>query len=306
LKGIKTASPREEALTYASNARNAILENKQNPVSALRSCLVIASILNKNDEKKWIIQELRGYSESEEVPDYRNIHWHVIDQFGNFECFEINMVVYGAHHMQNSLERKEHIYFCRDGKKILLFIAEINRILSAIVDRCLFFLNEIIEELQYGGIVEYLMEEIRKNTDEKLAKLDKRIVDEAHSLFINLTSNNPADWSKVGHSSRRMFQLLADGVFEPRNELYKMKDDRELKVGTSQFVNRLCAFLDQKVSGRERRFVISELEYFESYLHQVTKYVQMGEHNNSIEKYHANMLAIHTYLIISEILKHKE
>ena len=83
-----------------------------------------------------------------------------------------------------------------------------------------------------------------------------------------------------------------------------MKDGRKIRVGEPQYINRLCAFLDQKIVGDERKFLISELEYFESYLRQIVDYTQMGEHKPSIEKYHADMMAIHTYLISSEILKH--
>jgi len=158
--------------------------------------------------------------------------------------------------------------------------------------------------LQYGGIVEYLMEEIRKNTDEKLAKLDKKLIDEAQSLFVNLTSTNTADWNKVGHSCRKILSLIANKVFPPRDDPYKMKDNRSLEVGESQFVNRICAFLDQKIEGGERKFLMAEMEYLESYLRRVLEYDQMGEHKPSIEKFHANMMAIHTYLIASEILKH--
>ncbi len=167
-----------------------------------------------------------------------------------------------------------------------------------------FFLNDTISELQYGGIVEYLMEEIRKNTDENLATLDKTLSDEAQSLYINLTSTNPADWNKVAHSCRKMLKLLADKVLPPREEHYKMKDGREFEMGDHHFINRLCAFLDQNISGNERKFLLSEIGYLEEYLRGVVDYSQMGEHTPSIEKFHANMIAIHTYLIISEILKH--
>jgi hypothetical protein len=185
-----------------------------------------------------------------------------------------------------------------------VFTSQISSLLDAVIDRCLSFLNEVISELQYGGIVEYLMEEIRKNTDEKLAKLDVRLTDEAQSLFANLTSRNPADWNKVGHSCRKILSLIADKVFPPRDEPYTMKDNRTLKVGEPEFVNRICAFLDQTVVGNERKFLMAEIKYLESYLRQVLEYDQMGEHKPSIEKFHADMMAIHTYLISGEILKH--
>jgi len=101
-----------------------------------------------------------------------------------------------------------------------------------------------------------------------------------------------------------MLSLLADKVFPPREESYTMKDGREVQVGEPHFINRICAFFDQKISRGERKFLMAEIHYLEDYLREIVRYSQMGEHKPSIEKYHANMMAIHMYLIISEILKH--
>jgi hypothetical protein len=89
---------------------------------------------------------------------------------------------------------------------------------------------------------------------------------------MNLTSTNPADWNKVAHSCRKMFKLLADKVFPSREEPYKMKDDKILEVDDPHFINRLYAFLDQETSSDERRILIAEIGYLESYLRQVVEY----------------------------------
>lgn len=180
----------------------------------------------------------------------------------------------------------------------------IDEILAAIVDRCCKFLNETINELQFGGVAEYLMEEIRRKTDEKLSTINARMAEETQSLYLNLTSTNPADWSKVGHSSRTILKLLADSVFHPVDEEYRTKDGKTLKVNESCYVNRLFAFLDKNLPSDEKKFIGAQLDYLESYLKQIANYSQAVEHNPSIEKYHANLLAIHTYLVISDILRH--
>jgi hypothetical protein len=58
------------------------------------------------------------------------------------------------------------------------------------------------------------------------------------------------------------------------------------------------------VSADEKKFIGAQMEYLESYLRQVVNYAQIAEHNPSIDKFHANMLAIHTYLVISDIIRH--
>ncbi|MFX0097825.1 MAG: hypothetical protein ACFE7E_08715 [Candidatus Hodarchaeota archaeon] len=302
----KFSSPREEALEIARKTRKDILNGKGDAVSVLRASLVIANILNKDDKKQWISRELSGYLMRDELPFYRNISCEYERSGLVQRDFRSAKIPYPAHMLRSFFRRNKTMRISRQGEILLVTVELLERILSEIVDSCLFFLNDIIAELQYGGAVEYLMEEIRKNTDEKLAKLDKKLADESQSLFLNLTSTNPADWNKVGHSCRKMLKLLADNVFAPGAEPYQMKDGRIFEVGDPQFINRLCAFFDQKVAGEERKFLCAEIEYLESYLRQVVEYAQMGEHKPSIEKYHADMIAIHTYLIISEVLKHKD
>jgi len=302
------SSPREEALTVAMNTRKRILEGEGKAVDVLRACSVIANTLTKADDRKWITNELEGYKRGEKVPPYRNIKVFLRDVTSNFGQYEYTDVQEDAHFLSCAREKGEPLYYQKQ-RLIEVFefsidITTIDNILAKIIDRCLDFLNKIIAELQYGGIVEYLMEGIRQETDQKLTMLDSRIAEETQSLFTNLNSTNPAEWSKVGHSCRKIFQLLADKVFPPRDEPYTTKDEKTLEVDESHFINRLCAFLDMKAESAERKFVTSEIEYFESYFRQTVTYSQMVEHNKSVEKFHANMLAIHTYLASSEILKY--
>jgi len=303
----KFTSPREEALEIAYQTRKDILQGKRDASSTLRACLVIAENLNKTDIKEWIKSELNGYSKEHKIPRYRAISCPRSTSWGSFVGFEDIYVRHNVHLLSAHLQEKNPMRVMFDEEtrdELTVDTSRINALLNAVIDRCLAFLNDVIAELQYGGIVEYLMEEIRKNTDEKLAKLDTKLTDEAQSLFVNLTSTNPADWNKVGHSCRKILKLVADKVFAPRDERYKMKDGRLLDVGEPQFINRLCAFLDEKISGGEKKSLMAEMGYLESYLRQIVEYDQMGEHKPSIEKFHANMMAIHTYLITSEILKH--
>ncbi len=147
------------------------------------------------------------------------------------------------------------------------------------------------------------MEEIRNNVDGKLAKLDKTISNEINSLYIYLSSTNPADWTKVGHSCRSVLKSLADYVFPSQKEKYKTKDGKEFTVDDEHYINILLAFVDKKLSGDRRKLLQTEVAYLEPYISQVVEFTNMGEHNKSLEKFDAHMIAIHTYLVISEILK---
>lgn len=305
----KFSSPREEALEIAINTRRKIIEGKENPIAVIRSCLVISDTLNKNEMKNKLLSELSGYAEDEDIPDYRCMSclYEDTSYVNNISRdFVPVRVPFSVHSLFDNYKSNRTIRFHDEDKIKLLIPSRLHSVLSEITDWCLNYLNDVINELQYGGTVELLMEEIRKNTDEKLANFGVNLRNETQSLLLNLKSTNPADWNMVAHSCRKIVKLLADKVFPARDKKYKMKDGRSIKVGEPNYINRLCAFLDQKVAGEERKFLIAELEYFESYLRQIIEYTQMGEHKPSIEKYHADMISIHTYLICSEILKHHD
>lgn len=299
----KFSSSREEALEIAYTARKDLLDGRKDVVSLLRACLVVASNLNKSVYEKWINNELYG-NWGTEVPQHRFLNCPYEWQGKVVKKSKFVPITMPIHMLVALSDDKDDISVSID-KNTYVFLkpAYVRSLIPRVEDKCLLFLNEIIRELQYGGIVEYLMEEIRNNVDEKLAKLDETIAKEVESLYTNLSSTNPADWTKVAHSCRRILMFVADKLFPPSDKKYTMKDGSLLEVGEPHFINRLCAFADQKLSGDQRKFLIAETKYLENYLHQVVEFAQMGEHNKTLEKFDADMIAIHTYLIISDILK---
>jgi len=299
----KFSSPREEALEIAYTARKNLLDGTRDAVSLLRSCLVVATNLNRSEDEKWIKSELSGYKKAE-TPSYRKLNCYH-ERNGVEQTKTENFGIYAPIQVLiTQINRNETLRLTIDDKTVALIDPlRLELIISRIKDKCLFYLNDVIRELQYGGIVEYLMEEIRNNVDEKLTKLDENTAKEVSSLYTNLSSTNPADWPKVAHSCRRILQFVADKVFSPTDGEYTMKDGTKLQIGKPHVINRLCAFVDQKLNGDQRKFLIAETKYFEDYLHKVNEFTQMGEHKKTLEKFDANMIAIHTYLIISDILK---
>lgn len=292
-------------MEIAYNTRASILNGKKDTVSILRACLAIANNLDKRQHREWILSELQGYGGKSQVPNYRKLRCRYSDRYGytdpdEFHDIELRTDV----HTIDSFFRKGQILSVKHNSETWDTIEpfRLERILSNVVDRCLFFLNDAIKELQYGGIVQNLIEEIRNDVDEKLSKLNENIRNEIDSIHINLSSNNPTDWTKVAHSCRGILKFMADIVFSSKEESYEMKNGRKLEIKDSNFINRLCAFVDSKMGGNERKLLIAEMEYLESYLRQVVGITQMGEHAKSISKFTASMIATHTYLITNEIL----
>jgi len=130
-------------------------------VPTIRSCLVIARNLNKKDEEKWMTSELSGYNK--DFPWYRIVSCPIKTSYSETTDFE-EISVWQSVHKLSATRMTEPRYITihqKDSSKLILLQEHtIAGILNAVVDKCLFFLNDIISELQYGGVVEYLMEEI--------------------------------------------------------------------------------------------------------------------------------------------------
>lgn len=303
----KFSSPREEALEIAYQSRKDILSGKIEVVSLLRQCLVIAENLKKKKDEEWIFSELTGYgTDQSEIPRHRSVACAYEDENGIFhEDLRWIRIGVEVHLLDSKLRRNEELRLIMEDKTTAIIdTIKIERVMSQITNECLFFLNKVISELQYGGAIQYIVEEIRNEVDSKLSKLNPKISDEIDSLYLNLSSTNPADWYKVADSSRRIIIFLADSLFPAREGLYKMTDGREIEINEGNYINRLLAFVDQTSnSSGHKQFLLAEIQYLESYLRKVVEFTQMGVHTKNISKFSASMIATHTYLVISDVLK---
>ncbi|MFA4936555.1 MAG: hypothetical protein WC568_12035, partial [Candidatus Methanoperedens sp.] len=162
----KYASPREEALDIAYTARKDLLDGKKDVISLLRACLVVATNLNKNNDEKWIKSELFG-DFGEEPPFNRNVRCDYREYEHLQRDTKVFTVTLPISMIVSNINSKQTLNLAIDENTVAIVdLALLELIVARTQDKCLLFLNEMIRELQYGGIVEYLMEEIRNNVDE--------------------------------------------------------------------------------------------------------------------------------------------
>ena len=283
-------NPQEEALEIALETRRKLLSGVEDIIQILRSCLVISENLAKKDDIRWIKSEITGIFD--EIPEYRIIDCPELDKNSLKKCkipFEIKLIYRFATENKNFTYNLENVTVrAIDGW----------RIIDGATNKCLFFLNSCISELQYGGYVQSFFDKIRQEVDIKLKEVNPEIINEIKSLYVNLKSNNPSDYSKVSLSCRKILKLVADKVFPPQEQKYRTKDGREWEVKDGNFRNRLMCFIDKSTN---LRITKSECEMIEKYFMDVIEDAQGGVHKN-LSIHEASMIAIHTYLILSEVL----
>lgn len=219
----KFNSPQEEALEIALITRRKLLDGQEDVVSVLRNCLVVAVNVNNIADMGWIKEEITG--DFKKIPSYRKRDCLEIDTKDFKKCdinFEIKLLA-------DFVRRDENINDIKNNA--IIRPIDSNRIIDSIINKCLFFLNKCISELQYGGYMQSIFEKIRKNVDNRLKEVDPRIFQEIQPVYSNLMSINPADWPKVALSSRRILKYAADKLFPASETDYITKDGRIWKVG---------------------------------------------------------------------------
>lgn len=297
----------DEALALAVKWRDRILDGKCDTVSLVRACYTIAKDLDLFEDIEWLSHELLGYPDLDskglalKVPSYRVIRLNYEpSRYKEPRQYEIreniqNIAIYVARDAEHTVGTDSD-YWTLDAETY-------ENLIGKVTNKCLFFLNRIVAELIYGGTIESLTDDIRKQTDEKLSGLGNEMVNETRSLAESLSSRNPANWSKVGHSCRRMLEILADHLFPARDQPYIGKDGKSHQVGSEQYVNRLVCFIDQFSRGSERRLMIAEIGFLANYIDCLKEDACVIEHTTPSEKYRVDMAAIRTYLTVSELLK---
>lgn len=284
-------TPQDQALELALITLENLIKEDIKSSSVLRSCFAISSLIGDQESKQWIGLELYGYDPKEEVPNYRKFRDF---SKGNFEVRD------SVHRIENFVKKGEGINIWKENVNFNLEPEWGYKVLSDIIDKCLSFVLDVITKLQYSGRMNSIIQNLQNEVNEKIIKIDKEIEGEIQSISFNLQSKTYESSSKVAHSCRRILKILADTVFPPQDEKYKsVSSGKEFLVKDNHYMNRLLAFLDKN---KKDKIIEKEIEYLAPIFDELIEFAGEGVHAE-INKFEAEKIFIHTYLIMSEVLR---
>lgn len=302
-------SQQEYALYLAKLTLEKILTSDCETHTILRGCYTIASLLGDSENIEWINKELNGYPEvseengKERVPPYRQFHGIPIDKRGLRLDKPIPYnVTTSTHRIEHSVKNKEDLRIWHGNDfEIYSDLSPdwCHHILNSVQDKCLKFLVNKIAQLEFEGRINNLIITIQEEVNNKLVRINPEITAELQSISNNITSKNKSDLSKVAHSCRRILKLLANEVYPASKEPYLDTRGNERKITEDAYMNRLLAFIEQN---KGLKLIKCEVDILSSYLDNIRELSGKGEHSE-LTKYETEQVTVHTYLIISEILK---
>ncbi|MGW4731400.1 AbiTii domain-containing protein [Streptomyces shenzhenensis] len=113
--------------------------------------------------------------------------------------------------------------------------------------------TEIYHELLFSELQASLFADTQEKVDGSLAAVSGTALEKIERISDRLRDGDPESVSQALTTCRRLIDSSADYVFPARDELYKIGDEVDLKVGPQQVLNRLQAHTHACGASKSRR-----------------------------------------------------
>lgn len=159
--------------------------------------------------------------------------------------------------------------------------------------------SSLYNEIILTDIPQSIFDVLRSEVDDKLLDLNPELAEQLMIAFKCISSNNAEEWSQALTTCRRFIEKLADTLY-PSTDVEK----GTRKLGQTQYINRLWAFMDESIESQSNRDVAKvHVDYLGGYLQKVHKISNKGVHNK-LTKIEAIKTVFHTYLIVADFLEY--
>lgn len=332
-------NPSGETLTEALQLSNEILRNielSEIPLSnAALKALRLARLLNDFEHQQlfgyeaggypaspsgiapevWKLVELAGRSYQHKASDGKVSTLAYLNSIENLEL-EIERVKIGLAAARDpdvsltSANPTQYVTAFGNTMERSKLHAEMSNAVTRLSQRRSFLYSYVTQkniELKYSTIVNDAFSRIRTFVDNSISHLVPDALQKFSSIYSNLQSNNPEDWSNAVHSCRRILQDLADAIFPPTAiPRLKVTNGKEIqiKLGPDNYVNRIICFSeDNSKSDRAVEIIGSHLKYLGERLDAVFKAAQKGSHTSITSRIEADRYVVYTYMVVGDILQ---
>ena len=317
----------EQALAIARKMRDGILFKKSSLESSLTGFYTVAQILGREEDMVWAEHELQGYFE--ELPKYRlkvprifrvssgrQLTEMMVGDVVFIPC-EMNVRAIRRTLDKNPITRTQFMVSDHDIESMTAVQKKVckkstgvywqyeEEFLAGVLDfvefELLKRLNRIIGEITYGKIPTGVLQKFQKSVNARLASSNPSAVSALNTAYENMgRSEDPERIAHVAFSCRRLIAAVADELFPAQEKEYVTYNNKPIKVGKSNTVNRLEAYVDSSGSGN-RKYLIKKLDLLRDMCSKIPQSINKGIHAN-ISNADAEMLVIYSYLILGEVV----
>jgi len=310
----------KQSLNEALDLSKEILEDIESKKSPLQNVVLkairLARLVNDDDMYKVLLRESKGYPRSKNSANGQSLALAKIANRVKYRREKSGKITpsfskFSIAEMEESMRAIELLIPSAVNQEKGDLLEGMSRIAQFLAGRRTFlhdYALKIHYELKYSSISDDVFSRIRMQADRKIGEIIPDSTKQFTSVYENLKSENPEDWSNAVHSCRRILEALADVLRPPSEAVVKAINGQEQKVkmGKENTINRLLDYVEANSDSEKfTQIVGSNLNYLHDRLRSVHKAANKGSHA-IVTKEEADRYVIYTYLIVSDILSLKE
>lgn len=326
-------SKKEMALTACDNVLNGIEDGTISTSSALLQCLKIARLTNDQDAIIWLQYEYGGYPRGEDghiLSDawdvaYANGRGYMKDgksyiflelaaeleekiqanqkAIGNFTTQGTSVAGDYANLAMNNLLNVVN----KSTSTILSDISAFQKRLSVLRSCYYDYALKVQINLGFGNVATNIFSEYRNRVDNLLSSLSKETILKLQAIEDKINSANPELYSQALTTCRRLFQCVADELFNKylpnyQGEIYKTKSGKEINITKDHYKNKLSAVIEVLEDKTMSNSIVgSNITYLLDWIDNLVDLQCKGVHAE-ISKQDAMRCIIQTYICLGDIL----
>ncbi|MEB3192530.1 MAG: hypothetical protein VKL42_19470 [Snowella sp.] len=177
--------------------------------------------------------------------------------------------------------------------------AEISKIKSEVYKYTL----EAFYKLSFSDVSQGIFDRTKSIVDGKISQRFPNQKEKFQSVYDNINSENPENWSHAVTACRKILQALADELYPPQKGQTIKSNEKEIKIGQDNYINRLTLYIEgRKQSDTYEKIIGTHLDYIGDRIDSVYKATNKAAHTTIKSKQEAERYIIYTYLLIGDIL----
>ncbi|MFA4956132.1 MAG: hypothetical protein WC556_04070 [Candidatus Methanoperedens sp.] len=304
----------EEAIKIAEQIQEDILHEKEaSTQTLLRQYYSLVTLLDKDDEVEWALNELNGYRLISKVPNYRkrtnnqNRHVLISNNCGMIE----GMLRTGKNYTYNCIEppqtplTKKHVYSNHIANTVSVGARDFFNILNTLTNLIYTKTQQILLEIKFGKFELDIFEETRKVVDTELSKKCPKAFEKLTEAYEDLMkSDSHLAFQQTAHACRVILKDFADATFPVGDKkTFNDFDGKPHPIKDDDYINRIIACVQENTNSKsDREFIKNSLIYLGNFLKSINDLASIGTHHE-ISKEDANRCLIYTYLVLGDIIK---
>lgn len=306
------SSKREEALRLAEELLADIELERIKPASVARKASRLARLIDDVEAIEWLGFEVSGFPNAGSgklTPDewgaaVRSGRHYVSTKDGvsttRATVITLSQLQAGAESSKIRLESSDSTNFYERNTQQNTYSSNMN-VIEKVVGTIYQYTSSVFQELRFGSAVSTAFDNLRSTVDRQISSLVPGATPVLTTALENAQTDNPEQWRNAAQACRDLVKATADSLRPPGPDV-QGPGKKVIKMGDSNYVNRLIDWIDSKTSSKTKKgLVASDLEHLGNRLDAATDSGNKGAHA-AVTKLDASRFIVGTYILLGDIL----